>query len=94
MMLARTVLARTAATTRMVARRQMASDAKVHTAKSKWSELQKTRPPKDPMDEHLVFHPPYNGPMVGIAIFAVYIVGYGVIAFGKSHQQYKQGYWK
>mmetsp|Transcript_16185 Transcript_16185/g.45300 ORF Transcript_16185/g.45300 Transcript_16185/m.45300 type:complete len:96 (-) Transcript_16185:236-523(-) len=95
MMLARTALAaRTAAASRVVSRRQMSSEARIHTAKSKWSELQKTRPPKDHNDEHLCFHPPYNGPVMGVAIFVSWCVGYGVIGFGAYHQQRKQGYIK
>jgi hypothetical protein len=53
MMLARSSIIRTAAA-RAVARRELSSvTPKVHTAKSQWSELQKTRPPKDEGDTHV-----------------------------------------
>ena len=39
-------------TLQVVNRRHMAT-AKMHKAKDLWSELKKTRPPKDHMDEHV-----------------------------------------
>ena len=49
-MFARSSIARVS--TRAVARRQMSSEAKVHS-KEGWAELLKTRPPKDHGDEHV-----------------------------------------
>ena len=49
-MFARSSIARVS--TRAVGRRQMSSEAKVHS-KEGWAELLKTRPPKDHGDEHV-----------------------------------------
>ncbi|KAL3929333.1 MAG: hypothetical protein SGBAC_012258 [Bacillariaceae sp.] len=85
-------IARTAS--RSVARRQMSSEPKMHKASDKWSELLAKRPPKDEIDTHLCFHPPYNGPAVAAGLLTVFIAGYGAMGFGMYHQQRKQGYLK
>lgn len=50
---ARSTLVRTATAARAGCTRNMSSEAKLHKAKDMWAELQKTRPPKDHMDEHV-----------------------------------------
>jgi hypothetical protein len=42
----------------------------------------------------LVFHPPFNPFVVTGMVFAVVGLGWGSMAYGFMHQQYKQGYYK
>jgi hypothetical protein len=42
----------------------------------------------------LVFHPPFNGLAVGAGLLTAWCLGYGAMAFGARHQQYKQGFKK
>jgi hypothetical protein len=51
---ARSSILRSAAS-RTVARRQMSSEPKMHTANDKWAEFAAKRPPKDPIDTHVSF---------------------------------------
>eukprot|EP00980_Cylindrotheca_fusiformis_P028768 scaffold22642_cov134-Cylindrotheca_fusiformis.AAC.23 len=81
------------AATRSVARRQMSTEPKMHKASDKWNELLAKRPPKDEIDTHLCFHPPYNGPAVIAGLVVAFVAGYGAMGFGMVHQQKKQGFW-
>ena len=42
----------------------------------------------------LVFEGDYPKLGIGLGVLAVVGAGYGTMAFGLAHQQYKQGYWK
>ncbi|CAB9528771.1 expressed unknown protein [Seminavis robusta] len=94
MMIGRSAVLRT---TKQVAARRLQSTAgtpKMHKAKDCWQELEKTRAPKDHDDLHLVFHPPYNFAVTTSFVIGIAAAGWGLMAFGSAHQQYKQGYWK
>eukprot|EP00429_Kryptoperidinium_foliaceum_P010284 CAMPEP_0176003774 /NCGR_PEP_ID=MMETSP0120_2-20121206/1348_1 /TAXON_ID=160619 /ORGANISM="Kryptoperidinium foliaceum, Strain CCMP 1326" /LENGTH=92 /DNA_ID=CAMNT_0017336429 /DNA_START=108 /DNA_END=386 /DNA_ORIENTATION=+ len=81
-------------TATLAGRRQMSTTPKMHKASDKWADFVKQRPPKSHVEEHLCFHPPYNGPAVAAGIFTGVALGYGTMGYGMAHQQYKQGFWK
>jgi len=73
--------------------RCMSTVPRMHKAKDFWPQLkEQTRPHGH--HEHLVFELPYDPPVAVGMIAGICIIGYGSIAFGLRHQQYKQGYWK
>mmetsp|Transcript_25006 Transcript_25006/g.54519 ORF Transcript_25006/g.54519 Transcript_25006/m.54519 type:complete len:94 (+) Transcript_25006:73-354(+) len=74
----------------VVSRRTMSAEPKMHKA-AEWETIVKSRPE---VHDHLVFEGDYPKLGIGLGVAAVVIAGYGTMAFGLAHQQYKQGYWK
>lgn len=42
----------------------------------------------------LVFHAPFNKAVVIGLLTGTVVIGWGSMAYGFMHQQYKQGFWK